>query len=483
MKRFLISLAVMAATLTIVPVAGAVDISVNTTVDDYANPPTSCSLREAITSAQTNSAFGGCPAGLGTDTIRLPAGNYKITRAGANDDANVTGDFDVTGLNSLIIEAASADAKVVIDANQLDRAFDQQDNNNLTLKNLQAENGKTTLIGDDGGGVRNAAGNLSLEGVTVSGNTTAYSGGGIAVYSNLTALNSTISGNSAVQNGGGLYMPGGSLATVRSSTITRNTADSNADDNGEGGGFYDNLSNGVNFFNVIDASNVDSSPAIKTPDCYSNSTKFFPRFTISVQALGAGSCLVGFDPGSNIAVPNAGLGTFGYNNGGQTPTFPLLEGSPAVGTGGKVAPDICPTTDQNGNPRPADECDIGAVQYVKEPDPPVDTFGVKFSKVKPKALKLKRGKQAKAVSVTVASTGTAAATGVKVCVRPGKKARKAIKKVGRFCKKVGTLSAGKTVKFKFKARKKAKKKLFKLKVVMTSTNAAQKTGVIKIRVR
>ncbi len=46
-----------------------------------------CSLREAVFAAN---------ASLGADTINLPSGDYKITISGANEDANATGDFDIT---------------------------------------------------------------------------------------------------------------------------------------------------------------------------------------------------------------------------------------------------------------------------------------------------------------------------------------------------------------------------------------------------
>lgn len=47
-------------------------------------------------------------------------------------------------------------------------------------------------------------GTLTLEGVTISNNSTKYQGGAIAVYGAVSILNSTISGNTANGNGGGL---------------------------------------------------------------------------------------------------------------------------------------------------------------------------------------------------------------------------------------------------------------------------------------
>src|SRR6187402_2195891 len=49
-----------------------------------------CSLREAVTAANT------AEAGSGEDVVVIPPGIYVLTRTGAGDDGNVTGDLDVT---------------------------------------------------------------------------------------------------------------------------------------------------------------------------------------------------------------------------------------------------------------------------------------------------------------------------------------------------------------------------------------------------
>ncbi len=98
-------------------------ISVNTTADEYNTNPAACSLREAIQAANTDAAFGGCPAGSGADVITLPAGTYFITLAnpgGTNEDNNAFGDFDVK--SSLTIQGAGA-GSTIIDGNALDKVF------------------------------------------------------------------------------------------------------------------------------------------------------------------------------------------------------------------------------------------------------------------------------------------------------------------------------------------------------------------------
>ncbi len=226
MKRLLLFLLVGLFAAALAPAAQALTIAVDTTDDDYGGAPGNCSLREAITAAQTDLGFGGCPAGSGADVVSLPAGTYRITRAGSGEDSNATGDFDVTGLSPLSILPAGPNAKVVVDGNGLDRVYDQQANNSLSIGFQTITGGLLTGIGEDGAGIRNAVGSLSVEATTISGNSTLFQGGGIAVYNALNMVNSTVSGNSAAQSGGGIYAAGASSLTVRSSTITENTADS-----------------------------------------------------------------------------------------------------------------------------------------------------------------------------------------------------------------------------------------------------------------
>lgn len=89
--------------------ASAALIVVNTTVDVSSNDNV-CSLREAVTAANTNSSYQGCLGGDAlplVDVIELPAGTYRLTRAPMGDDDNVSGDLDIR--ESLIIRGAGPD--------------------------------------------------------------------------------------------------------------------------------------------------------------------------------------------------------------------------------------------------------------------------------------------------------------------------------------------------------------------------------------
>jgi len=235
MKPFLVLLFAMSAVLVVVPSAGALTINVTTADDTYGGSAAGCSLREAITAAQTDATFDGCPAGSGADVVSLPNGQYAITRAGSGENSNVTGDFDIVGTGALSIQSANDSARVVVNGNGLDRVFDQQGNSSLSIRSLQVRGGVITQI-EDGGGLRNNVGTMTVEGVTVSGNSSAFSGGGIAVYGTLSMVNSTLSGNTADRSGGGLYVTGSASATAGSSTISANVADADTLAGGDAAG-------------------------------------------------------------------------------------------------------------------------------------------------------------------------------------------------------------------------------------------------------
>src|SRR5262249_51331733 len=93
--------------LTAASPAWATNINVTTTSDESADNAT-CSLREAVTAANTNSNAheNACNAGwFDTDVISLPAGTYTLS--GSGDDTNATGDLDVTGLGPIQIKGTS----------------------------------------------------------------------------------------------------------------------------------------------------------------------------------------------------------------------------------------------------------------------------------------------------------------------------------------------------------------------------------------
>ena len=81
-----------------------------TTHADLVGADGRCSLREAITAANTDATFGDCPAGepAAVDVVRLDTGLYLLSRAGAREDANGTGDLDVAAGGPLTIAGQGA---------------------------------------------------------------------------------------------------------------------------------------------------------------------------------------------------------------------------------------------------------------------------------------------------------------------------------------------------------------------------------------
>ena len=167
------------------------------TVED--NPPSSitvdqdgtCSLADAITSANTDAPSGGCPAGSGHDTIVL--------------ETDVFLDAPLPEITSqLTIEGQ----KHVIDGNGGNwSVLTVIDNGNLTLNETEVTGANYTPgYYGGGGGIYNVHGTVILNDSTVRGNTVSGNvGGGIFNVGGTVTLNkSTISGNSA-RSGGGIY--------------------------------------------------------------------------------------------------------------------------------------------------------------------------------------------------------------------------------------------------------------------------------------
>jgi CSLREA domain-containing protein len=332
--------------------SAASTVVVSTLVDASANDGT-CSLREAIQAANTDTtsgpAAGECPAGAGTDTISFSvSGTITLTSALPSISSDVT---------------VSAGGLITVDGADSFRPFTVSSGTAI-LAGLSVVGGRTTL---SGGGIANF-GTLTVTGSTISGNT-AGSGGGIANFGTLTVTGSTISGNAASSGGGiengsiGEVTPPGDL-TVTNTTISGNSAISgggiitlgpltvtNATISGNsasssGGGLYNiNITN-LSMRNAIVAGNTaPTSPDVLNPPADP---------TASLIGLPAGTLL------ADVLDP-AGL----QDNGGQTWTIALAltATNPAIdhGDNGICAAEPVNGVDQRGRER-AVSCDIGAYE-------------------------------------------------------------------------------------------------------------------------
>ena len=213
-------------------VAPTMTITVNSIADIVADDG-QCTLREAITAANSDTASGAlsgeCVAGSGDDTIVLSAQTYRLTLAGAEEELNATGDLDIT--SNISLNAVSGTA--TIDGNQLDRVLHIHPTVTVTITNMIITGGKTpdgTYGGDGsdmadggygghgghGGGIYNA-GVLTLVNSTISNNATGDGGDGGSggSYDYSSGGNGGFSGS-----GGGIYSTG--TLTILHSTLNYN---------------------------------------------------------------------------------------------------------------------------------------------------------------------------------------------------------------------------------------------------------------------
>ncbi|HEV2815211.1 MAG TPA: CSLREA domain-containing protein, partial [Solirubrobacteraceae bacterium] len=178
--------AAFTASLLAASAAPAATITVGTVGDTVAADGV-CSLREAISAANEDTAGGGCVAGSGADRVVIPAGTYTLTRAGsATENDNVTDDLDV--YNAVTLDGAGA-ATTTITTNQTNRivhvAFGLVTIEGVTITGGRTPNGAN---GADvvGGSIFQTVGGAGAH---------ASDGGGIFNHGTLRVANSRIVGN------------------------------------------------------------------------------------------------------------------------------------------------------------------------------------------------------------------------------------------------------------------------------------------------
>jgi hypothetical protein len=313
--------------------AEAASITPNTTFDETAAGGT-CSLREAVSSANANADQGGCThsGSYGADTIKLQGGDYDlILKAGSPEDANASGDLDVTA-GTLTIQGLGREV-TAIDGSHIDRVLDVLNAGTaLSVSGVTVRGGKTT---GNGGGIRALGTTLNLTGSTVSGNTAGAGGGGIlATTANLT--NSTVSGNT-VTGGGGGGIDAVNTANLTNSTVSDNTASS------VGGGVAGNAANLTNSTvsdNTAGAGGggiLATSAANLTSSSVRHNTSGGDGGGIFASAANltiSGSTISGND---TTGATHQGGGVFFAGSGTLTLTNSTLSGNEATGFGGGLS--------------------------------------------------------------------------------------------------------------------------------------------------
>jgi CSLREA domain-containing protein len=389
LKRLALGVATtLIAVVGFAPSAGAttmtvVDDSVATPDDQFGEQTFECTLREAIQAANSNAAFGGCPAGqvgaFDPDTINVPAGaTYSLgggVRSGV-DNTNSAGDLDITDTNLSITASGGGQGGTVINCNACgDRVFDIASSAfGVTIAGLRISGGNTT---GSGGGISSTS-KLNLLDVTLNGNTAGTNGGAI-FHSNpstttdpLSLRNVTITGNTAAGRGGGIAYNSVDNSFFKNSTIVGNTGDSDESGSPEDtGAGINNFGSGVTqISNTILAGN--GVPGVDGGDeCSANVTSG------NNNILGDGGNCTSFTLGTNDLVGSffggevpADLGGLG-NYGGTVWTMQPNRTSPAINRGYLSGPGTtCESTDARGlvsasfNRPQEGRCDIGAVEYL-----------------------------------------------------------------------------------------------------------------------
>jgi len=166
--------------------AHAATITVNTAVDNLTSGDGSCTLREAIRNANSDSdtTGGDCAAGSGADTIDVPMGVYTLAIAGKNEQAAATGDLDITDDLTIVGVGANGLGTVISGAFGVDRVFEitrifPDPFPPVGIRDVQIKGGDPIagLSGGQGGAIMNR-GTLTLSNIELISNR-ALEGGGV----------------------------------------------------------------------------------------------------------------------------------------------------------------------------------------------------------------------------------------------------------------------------------------------------------------
>lgn len=220
------------------------------------------------------------------------------------------------------------------------------------LDSTFAGNTATAIGTSEAGAIEADQGMVKIRRSLFTGNTSTgatATGGAIAAFTNVLIEDSTFTGNRA-QEGGAIAVTGGaSSVAIRRSTIARNTADS-------GGGIWQTTTSLASLGSTIVALNR----ADTGPDC--SGTYVTAAYNLVGKGTGCDGLtdLVQHDRvGSSLHPVDPKLGTL-KANGGPTKTLALLAKSPALNTAGK---DCTKDVDQRGVKRPQGRaCDKGAFE-------------------------------------------------------------------------------------------------------------------------
>ena len=337
----------------------------------YINVSSTCSLANAINSAENNSATGGCRTGvaddMATDVIWL---NADVSYSGAIAGIHSA----LPQINSvMIVDGGGYTASKASGGNF--RLFDVFSGGDLTLRNITVSGFTQT----SGGAVFNRD-TLRLEDCVFVGNSdVSGAGGGGALHLGSGQTSTTINRCAFIQNdslndAGGAIRSGGGNLTVTNSSFIGNTCATDGCAIQIDGGTVE-LSHNTYWNNASDTSGntsgvhggggtVDMLNSIIGRDTTTGGRLCGGSFNNHTAERGIimWNGPTQNNPCGNVTVADPRLG-------GQTgfpPYLPLGAGSAAIGKGIDSTCARYPT-DQRGAARPDTRCDSGAVQYISSP--------------------------------------------------------------------------------------------------------------------
>ncbi len=293
MKTISLTLLAIFANLVFVAAANAATYTVTKTADtNDGTCDADCSLREAVAAAN---------ATADNDTVEFDAGVFAapqtIILAGMQLIVSNNGTLTINGPEA---------SELTISGNNVTRVFLINAGANAVINTVKITSGSSNF----GGGFVNL-GDLTVNNVTVTGNTSVNGGGGFRVEPNsTTTINSSIVSNNSSVNGGGIDSFGNAAININDSTVSGNTAS--------------NASGGV----------------ANTGTLIANDSIFSDNRAVGFTGGGIGNFGTATINGSTIrnnsAPGNSGGGIYSTSGGSLTVTDSTISGNSTVGNGGGV---------------------------------------------------------------------------------------------------------------------------------------------------